>query len=367
MNLVEFKDLYPGMEILSPVHAKLADGKTKLLVEANTLVDVEMIDMFKSYGIKHVDARKKSIENSPVVDDIPQNAPKNTVKKIISDDFKQEAVDNIQQLFMSIDSVDSGNMTTAYQSLSGIENIVGNLVEAATSDPSGLVHIHDLRSHDEYTYHHSLSVALLSIATGQAMGLYPSDLTRLGKCAILHDIGKQFTPLEIINKPGKLTDEEFTTMKDHPTSGSLSLKAKAIGDMELWSAVMFHHEKYNGTGYPKGLKKNEIPLFARIIAVADVYDAVTSYRSYRKPMPPSHAFEIICSEVERAFDYDIVKAFMSKIDMYPIGSVVELSDKTVGKVIMNEQPTRPVVQTETGIIDLSSVKNLTITVNRVLS
>jgi putative nucleotidyltransferase with HDIG domain len=258
-------------------------------------------------------------------------------------------------------------MTTAYQVINGLNNVIGQLVSAISRDTTGLVQINDLKSYDEYTYHHSLSVAILSIATGQALKLSTPKLFSLGRCAIMHDIGKQLTPIEIINKKGKLTQEEFLIVKKHAAEGAMSIKNKGIGDMELWSGIMFHHEKIDGTGYPKQLTGKEIPLFSRIIAVADVYDAVTSYRSYRTPMSPADAYEYIMSETGTAFEHDIVIAFAKKLQLYPVNTVVELSDKRKGVVVENNNLSlRPMVRVlpSNELLDLSVSKNLNIIITK---
>ena len=257
------------------------------------------------------------------------------IKPIVDEKLKEEAVDSIQQLFTCFSPGQKGtiNKTTAYQCVSDIERVVGDLVGVLSSESTGLVHINDLKSFDEYTYHHSLSVAMLSMATGRELGLQSDDIFRLGRCAMMHDVGKQLIPLDIINKKGKLNEMEFAKMENHSILGATTLKINEIGDMELWNAVMHHHEKINGSGYPKGLLGKDIPLFSKIISVADVYDAITSYRVYRDPLLPSEAFEIIRKDIGIAFDYDVVKAFFEKLELYPVNTIVELSDGRFGIVV----------------------------------
>ena len=376
-HIVNVDSLEIGMEITDTFSVSTALGAESMRFKKNIVVDERVIALLKKHNVKdlHVvkHVPKKTAAKEPNII-IPKKIetvyPKSEVKPIINEEMRKEAVSNIHSLFSAIEgSGESENMTTAFHAIKGVEKVLDQLVEAATSDASGLIYINDLKSYDEYTYHHSLSVSLLSIATGQAMGLHQDDLVRLGRCALLHDVGKQLIPIEVINKSGKLTDEEFDLIKGHPTNGAFTLKAKALGDMELWGAVMFHHEKVNGKGYPKGLKGKNIPLFSRIIAVADVYDAITSYRSYRKPMPPAQAYEVICSEVEQSFEYDIVKSFTERIELYPLGSVVELSDSRIGKVIENDDKKRPVIKIHLtdDIVDLANFKNLTISITRVVN
>jgi len=256
------------------------------------------------------------------------------IKAIIDEKLKKEAVNSVRQLFTCLGTGEGTvNKTTAYQVVSGIEGVVNDLIDVISTDPTGLVHIDGLKHYDDYTYHHSLSVAMLCVATGQALGLGSDELFRLGRAAMMHDIGKQSIPIEIINKKSDLTDTEFEAIKKHAIMGAISLKNNEIGDIELWNAVMYHHEKVNGTGYPKGLRAEDIPMFSKIISIADVYDALTSYRAYRAPLLPSEAFEIIRKGIGVSYEYKIANAFFSKLELYPLNTIVELSDSRLGIVV----------------------------------
>jgi putative nucleotidyltransferase with HDIG domain len=290
-------------------------------------------------------------------------APKSEVKSMLGDAARREAVESVDNMFALLHAPgEVVKMTTAYTTLRGFEKALNAVVAAVTADPTGLIHIHDLKSYDEYTYHHSMSVAMLSVATGQAMGMGASELMRLCRAATLHDIGKQSVDHRIINKSGKLTDAEYIEIQEHAANGATLLKAKGMGDQEIWNAVKFHHEKVDGSGYPNGLRSSEIPPFSRIIAVADVYDAITSYRPYRRPMMPADAYEIICSEVGRSFDYDVVAAFASRLDLYPIGTVLTLSTGETGTVLDNSNVQRPILRTHDAcnVINLADMNNLSV-------
>jgi len=263
------------------------------------------------------------------------------IQSIIDDKLKEEAVDSVKQLFNCFNSQEGVfNRTTAYQCVDGLERVVGDLVDVISADSTGLVHINDLKAFDEYTYHHSLSVSMLAMATGRELGLGNDVLFKLGRCAMLHDVGKQLIPLELLNKKSRLTDDEFKTIKNHSILGATNLKNNDIGDLELWQGILYHHEKVNGGGYPKGLQGDKIPLFSKIIAVADAYDAITSHRAYRNPMLPSEAFNMIRKEVGVAFDYDVVKAFFEKLELYPTNTIVELSDGRLGIVVDSDDALR---------------------------
>jgi len=161
---------------------------------------------------------------------------------------------------------------------------------------------------------------------------------------------------------------EFSMVKQHSEKGYEYLLKGNIGDEDLRQVVLCHHEKMDGSGYPHGLKKEELPLLSRIISVADSYDAITSFRSYRSPIPPAEAIEIVMSEAGFSLDYDIVKAFIDKLELYPINSCLELSNKRYGVVIDNTHSMRPILRMlDNGeILDLLSFHNLNLIITRVV-
>lgn len=366
---ISLNEAEKGMIIAEDVFSITKTGTNMMVVREGTFLTDKIIALLHRQHIKQivVNTHKKLRENQPLVNVTTVEEPK--VKQVFSDSLRKEAIEGIRNLFNLVNDPDhgSGNMTTAYQAINGLDSIINQLIASIAAEPKGIIHIHDLKRFDEYTYHHSLSVAVLAIATGQVLGMDLLEIIRLSRCAVLHDVGKLAIPKEILNKPGSLSDIEFKTMKNHSVHSFLNLKNKAFGDTELWNGVMFHHEKINGKGYPKGLQGNEIPLFSRIISVADVYDAVTSYRPYRKPMTPSEAHELIMSEVGNSFEYEIVEAFTQKLVLYPINTVVELSNHQRGVVIDNEIKTHPIIKLDDSdeVLDLN--KNLNIVIARVVN
>jgi HD-GYP domain-containing protein (c-di-GMP phosphodiesterase class II) len=168
---------------------------------------------------------------------------------------------------------------------------------------------------DNYTHLHSENVKFYSLIIGKNYGLNERDLELLEISALLHDFGKVGIPDNILLKQGRLTKEEFEAIRSHPIIGGKLLKNIEMIPQEVIDGVVCHHEKYNGKGYPKGLKDGEIPLFGRIIAVADVYDALTTARPYKDPWPKSKVIKILIEEKNQSFDAKIVDIFLSSIDM----------------------------------------------------
>lgn len=255
-------------------------------------------------------------------------------KPLISDKLKKEALVALQNMFEANDA----------PPINELSSVAFELVDTITNHKNVLVNISDLKSYDDYTYHHSVSVAVISIAIGTEMELPKQKLHQLALCALLHDIGKIEIPKELINKPGKLTSDEFTVVKQHAEFGIEYLQQHNFDGEEIYSGVVSHHEKYNGEGYPKQLAGEDIPLFGRIISVADVFDALTSKRPYRDPMSPADAAEYIMGNSNIAFDYEIVKAFMNKMEFYPIGTLVKLSTGKLAVVVQSQNSLRPVVR-----------------------
>lgn len=262
-------------------------------------------------------------------------------KPLIDKKLKREAVGSIQNVFQSIQERNNeGNK----ESIGTLSSIVLQMVDSLMTDSRIVVNIGDLKSYDDYTYHHSISVCMLSIATGVGLGLSKSELHRLGLSSVLHDIGKVQVPIELISKPSRLTKEEFAIVQKHAQLGGEYIIDHNLGTNELYNAITSHHERVDGTGYPRGLKGTAIPLHGKIISVADVYDALTSQRPYRQPMPFSDAAEYVMGNCGTFFDYDVVKGFLKKLEIYPVGSFVELSNGKIALVVNNENQLRPIVR-----------------------
>ena len=266
---------------------------------------------------------------------------------IIPDKLRRGAIGTIKQTFEKMQG-------EIHQSKSMvIENAaitMSKLVDQLTEELKGhddLFHIiSDIYTFDHYIFNHSLNVALYSLAIGLELKLKPDVLKTLGLGSILHDVGKMAVPEEILFKPGKLLEEEFQIIKRHSEEGFNILRQVHNLSLLVAHCAYQHHERLDGSGYPRGLKNNEILYMAKIIAVADVFDAVTSNRVYREAMLPSEALELLYAGAGTKFDVEIVDAFKRAVAIYPIGITVELSDGRKG--IVSRQNTgysdRPVIE-----------------------
>ena len=214
-----------------------------------------------------------------------------------------------------------------------VETVVERMTESVLGDGDALVSLLRIKSKDEYTYLHSLAVSALCISFGQSMGFDPVKLKGIGIGGLLHDIGKVRIPDEILNKPGPLTDTEFEIMKEHVEHGNELLQQTTHLDESAICVTAHHHERLDGTGYPQGLRGDEISLFGQMSAIVDVYDALTSERCYKDAVPPTEALRKIFEWSQSYLNRYLVEKFISHIGIYPVGSVVRLLSGAMGVVI----------------------------------
>jgi putative nucleotidyltransferase with HDIG domain len=226
------------------------------------------------------------------------------------------------------------------------EPVVDNILDAMFSFPSALLPLAQVKSRDEYTFQHSVSVAALAVAFGRVLGLPRDEIRELSLGGLLHDVGKARVPGRILNKPGKLDEAEFAVMKNHVVSTAELLgNVKGISDIALNAAAQ-HHERYDGTGYPHGLKGDEISLHGQMLAIVDVYDAITSIRVYHNGMPPTEALRKLFEWGGSHFNPRLVEAFIKGVGIYPAGSLVRMESDRLGIVreVMPDRLLQPVVQ-----------------------
>jgi len=210
--------------------------------------------------------------------------------------------------------------------------LVDDIAASVERNGGALISLVRLKGKDEYTYMHSVAVCALMVALSKELNLTDEETKQAGLAGLLHDIGKAGIPIEVLNKPGALSDEEFNLVKLHPERGHKLLLLANIVDPVVLDVCMHHHEKINGMGYPHKLKSDEISIFAKMGAVCDVYDAVTSNRPYKEGWEPGISLQRMAQWVEH-FDDAIFKAFVKSVGIYPIGSMVKLKSGRLAVVI----------------------------------
>lgn len=222
--------------------------------------------------------------------------------------------------------------------------VVDNMIDSMLHNPDALISMSRLKSYDEYTFFHSVNTAILALGLGRHMGMSRDALYLLGLGVFLHDVGKMKVPLEILNKPDRLSSQEYEIIKQHALRGAeLLTETKGLREEAIRPALE-HHERVNGTGYPFGRKQEELSVFGMIGAVTDIYDAITTDRVYHKAMPPHEALQYLYQVAQRGHvQVELVSRFVRCIGVYPVGSCVRLNTNELGVVerLSHERPLEP--------------------------
>lgn len=215
-----------------------------------------------------------------------------------------------------------------------VKENINDLVESVSRNHDALIALINLRQFDDYTYTHSLNVSVLAISTGKAMGLSDDELQLLGLGCMFHDLGKTRIPAYILNKPGKLSDNEFEVMRNHAALGSkIIAEQKLQVDDLVYKIARHHHERMDGSGYPDKLKGTSIPSLVTICALSDVYDALTADRVYHKGRHPCDAMKLIYGLRDTHFPAEWVDRFVQSVGIYPPGTVVQLNTEQIAVVM----------------------------------
>ena len=331
MKFLQPKDLQAGMVIVKPIYK----GR-RLLLAANHKLTQNVVNIM----------RRNNYPGTFVYDEYSDY---DDLKSLLNEEIRAELLEAAKDF--DIDKV-------VYLS----NDLVNDLL---SKDSDFVLELNNLSIYDSNTFEHSVNTALMATSCGIGMGLDNEDLAHLSAAAILHDCGKMAVPLEILNKPGKLDDREMQVMQHHVQYGYDMLYTKYNIHSSIRGAIICHHENWDGTGYEKGLKGEEIPLFARIIHVADVYDALLRKRPYKSSLSQSECIEYLMGGGGTKFDFSCITTFLKYISVYPVGTDVVLSDGRIARVVKNHRGylERPTVVTDNEVLDLANdMKLLNITV-----
>jgi HD-GYP domain-containing protein (c-di-GMP phosphodiesterase class II) len=215
----------------------------------------------------------------------------------------------------------------------GAQKLVEEITDSVARNPGALISLARLKTADDYTYMHSVAVCAMMVALSKQLGLDETQTRSAGLAGLMHDLGKATMPMDVLNKPGKLTDAEFAIIKTHPQEGHRLLLSGSKVDPMVLDVCLHHHEKMDGSGYPKGLKGDAISLFAKMGAVCDVYDAITSNRPYKSGWDPAESLRQMAEWSNGHFDAKVFQAFVKSLGIYPVGSLVRLTSGRLGVVV----------------------------------
>ncbi|NJD04020.1 MAG: HD-GYP domain-containing protein [Ruminiclostridium sp.] len=297
---------------------KLVGKNDELLLNSGVVIQQSFITKIKELGYNGI----------YIDDDLSEGIE---IDEIINEDLKYKTVKSIKDTFAKIGK----GKTDSFEYIDGFSEHLNLIVKEVLENRDAMVNIIDLKIFDDYTFYHSVNVTVLSLIVGASLGLNKSTLYNLGLAALLHDIGKVFIPKEILNKPSVFEKSEFELIKTHSEKGFQFLKDNSGIPAHSYIGVLQHHERFDGSGYPMCIEGKKISLFAKIIAVTDVYDALTSRRPYREAMTPSEAIEYIMGSGGTHFDPKMAVCFTQKVAPYPKGTCVNLSNNTMGIVVEN--------------------------------
>lgn len=321
-----------------PVNSLLAmpvySSGGNILLNANTALKRSYLHKLASLGFAGL----------YIYDDISADV---VVKQLLTDELRAEMLNALKVL-----DIDACRL------------LAHSLVDELRKQPHASIDMMNVASYDNYTYNHSLDVAVLAVVVGIACGFPYDKLKRLSEGALLHDIGKMRISLDILNKKEPLTEAEMDIIRQHPEDGYLMIKEDSTIPATVKRAVYAHHENEDGSGYPNALWGSRIPQFAKIIHVCDVYDALVSNRIYRRALNPADAMEFLMSKCYTMFDVKYVKTLMECVTPYPTGITVELSNGRQALALRQNSASfiRPHIRTLDTLedIDLMEVLNLTI-------
>jgi HD-GYP domain-containing protein (c-di-GMP phosphodiesterase class II) len=311
MPIISFADLKPGMILAKPVR-RAKDGV--ILLQNNIELTQTYIDKMKILNLDSI-----WVQDFHVPDEAGFLEP-------IREEMRSKAVSILRTTFSQLK--DRKTVDTVK-----LVNLIKEILDYILSDARIIYTITKINAYDNYTFSHSVDVCVLAVLIGSIMGLNRNELEILGISGLLHDIGKINMDFRVLNKPFKLQREEYEQIKSHTRIGYELLKSRTNVSFLVPHMALQHHEREDGSGYPRGLSGNRIHRFAKVIAVADVFDAMTSQRIYQEPLPVSAAIQDIYENTPSKFSRDVVDNFMKIVTPYSKGSVLSLNNQQTVEVV----------------------------------
>jgi len=348
MKKVLTKDLSIGDKILKFDRSWM---ETDFLKHKFIIKDQATIDRIKRNDIQYVYVDAQSSEEKKVEkiyggepeEIIEEAAELNENNLIDLDDFNSTTEiykESIKIVKSVLEDIRGGKLFNT----GAVKNVAENITELTMRNKGVLASVTKLRQHDDYTFQHSMNVSIYSASLAAHLGLKEPEIERIASAGLLHDVGKMLVPTDVLNKPGKLTDDEFSIMKNHVQLGYDFLKKQGL-PQDMLRLPYEHHERFDGSGYPRGLVDKDISIEGKIGAVVDIYDAITSDRVYHKGMEPPSALKLMFKWADSHINKKVFEFFIMNIGIYPVGSLVLMSTNelaVVGKTNLNK-PTAPVV------------------------
>ena len=353
MSRVDTDKLKPGMVL----HSDAYSYSDQLILPEGMVLNEKAIDKLRQYGVTSV-----IIDDTAGVVPDPEDTENSYWSRLrATQEFKQYKEDfenTVNVMSQTMNDVVTKNAPLPKEEL---VNEAMNILHPATGDVNVFDMVHNMRQYDDITFAHSLNVGLICNVFAGWLGLSEDEIRLATECGIFHDIGKLAIPEEIIKKPGKLSTAEFAIVKTHPVEGFKILSNQDVDD-HVRQAALMHHEKCDGSGYPLGLKSDEIDFYAKLVCIADVYEAMTASRKYRDGLCPFTVIEAFEDEGLQKYDTGMIMTFLQKIvDTYMMNRV-GLSNGMEGDIIfINKQRlSRPLVKCGDKYIDLFVEKDLRI-------
>lgn len=362
MNMLKLPidQVVPGMIVAEDVYT----FNNQLIIASKTTLTDRIITHLNFYAIPHVTIEipnKDALHKESMINESHSyiNKPYSMILKNSNEfkEFRKAFTDMIDPFKKQLNNMILDNSKNVNTDI--LLSEVDTILEHSRNGFHVFDMLHSMRDTDDLTYVHSVNVALICNVIGKWLKFDKKNLETVTLSGLLHDIGKLDIPTEILKKAGKLTDNEYETIKMHTLKGYNILRRKDL-NIHVQMSAMMHHERNNGTGYPMGIHGNQIDKMAKIVMIADVYDAMTSARVYRGPICPFEVLSVFESEGMSLFEPKYIMTFMEYIKETYLGNTVKLNDDSIGKIVMmnRNNMAKPVIQLKNGFIDLAKEQNL---------